>query len=157
MVPPVPPFQQLIASEIAAVQRFVALLKKEHAALRDSQFDVLEKLMEEKGNLIDELSRIGQERHQSLLLLGVAENREGVEQWLRTQQNPKLTEAWQVLQQLAREAKTLNELNGQCITLLSRNNRQRLETITGQHARGTFYGPDGQTSFSSRFRISDSV
>ena len=151
------PFSQLIVTEIVAVQRFVALLKQEQAALRDNQLDVLEKLTEEKGTLLEELSRIGQERHQSLLQHGIAENREGVEQWLQAQQNPKLIQAWKALQQLAREAKTLNELNGQCIALLSNNNRQLLETLTGQHARGTFYGPDGQTSFSSGFRISDSV
>lgn len=150
-------FPQLIAAEIMAVQRFVALLKEEQEALRTSQLDTLEQLTQQKGKLLDELSRIAEARHQCFVQLGITENKAGVESWLSNQQNPKLLQAWKVLQQLAREAKSLNELNGQCINLLSQSNRQLLESITGQQGRGTFYGPDGQTALSSGFRISDSV
>lgn len=150
-------FAQLIAAEIKAVQLFVALLKEEQDALRTSRLDDLEQLTEAKGKLLDELTRIAEARHQGFMQLGITENRAGVEAWLRKQQNPRLLQAWKALQQLAQEAKSLNELNGQCIQLLSQSNRKLLESITGQQARGTFYGPDGQTALSSSFRISDSV
>lgn len=150
-------FPQLIVMEIAAVQRFVTLLGQEQEVLRTGKLEELGRLTEEKGKLVDELTSIGQERDSCLKQLGVTENSEGIESWMHEQQNPKLLQAWKALQSLAREAKALNELNGQCIALLSRNNRQLFDAITGQKARGTFYGPDGQTATSSGFRISDSV
>lgn len=150
-------FPQLLAAEIAAVQRFVALLGEEQRVLSSGQVDVLAGIIEAKGKLVEELTNLGQQRHECLVQLGVAENGKAVERWLQGQQNPRLLQGWKALQGLAREAKSLNEMNGQCIALLARNNKQLLDAITGQQARGTFYGPDGQTASGSGFRISDSV
>ncbi|WP_303785414.1 flagella synthesis protein FlgN [Azovibrio restrictus] len=150
-------FAQLLAAEISAVQRFVALLKEEEKILRGNQLDALEKLMAEKDRLIEELSRIGEARQGWFAAAGITENRESIEKWLQTQSNPRLSQAWQALQRLAREAKALNELNGQCIALLSHNNRKLLETLRSPRADVGVYGPDGQTSLGPASRISDSV
>ena len=150
-------FPQLLATEIAAVQRFVTLLSEEQLVLRNGQVDALADIIEAKGKLVDELTALGQQRHECLVQLGVAENGEAVERWLQQQQNPRLLQGWKTLQRLAQEAKSLNEMNGRCIALLARNNKQLLDAITGQQARGTFYGPDGQTASGSGVRISDSV
>lgn len=150
-------FPQLLAAEIAAVQRFVALLQAEQQILQQGKVDELASLTEAKGQLVDELNTLGQQRHECLSQAGVAETREDIETWLNRQQNPRLVQGWKALQQLARDAKSLNEINGQCIALLARNNRELMDAITGQHARGTLYGPDGQTASRSAYRISDAV
>lgn len=150
-------FPQLLAAEIGAVQRFITLLKAEQEILRGNQLDALEKLMQEKGKLVEELGRIGEARQRWFAAAGIAENRENIEKWLQAQGNPRLSQAWQALQQLAREAKSLNELNGQCIALLSHNNRKLLETLRAPRAGVGVYGPDGQTSLGPASRISDSV
>lgn len=150
-------FPQLLAAEIAAVRRFIVLLKEEQEVLRGNQLDALEKLMAEKDRLIEELSRIGEARQGWFAAAGITENRENIEKWLQSQGNPRLSQAWQALQQLAREAKALNELNGQCIALLSHNNRKRLETLRSPRMGAGVYGPDGQTRLGPASRISDSV
>ncbi len=150
-------FPQLLAREITTVQQFVKLLGEEQDALSQGKVEQLSLLTEAKSTLIDTLSEISTQRHAFLTQAGVAETRADVENWLQKQGNPKLLQAWKALQKLAAEAKRLNELNGQCIALLSRNNRQLLDAITGQQAKGTFYGPDGQPASSTGFRISDSV
>lgn len=151
-------FSRLLAAEIAAVQRFVELLQAEQQVLKDGKVDELGAVTQAKRKLVEELNALGQQRHDFLAESGVSETRSDMESWLLRQQNPKLLQGWRALQQLAREAKSLNELNGQCIALLARNNRELMDAITGQHARGTFYGPDGgQTASRSGYRISDAV
>ncbi|MGL5631367.1 MAG: flagella synthesis protein FlgN [Azovibrio sp.] len=150
-------FHQILSTELEAVQRFVGLLKREQEILKSTTLENLDELTAEKSRLIEELTNIGQQRNASLVQLGVPENRESIEVWLKQQKNPGLSLAWKNLTLLAQEAKILNELNGQCIALLARNNRQLLDTVTGQKARQILYGPDGQPSNESGSRISDSV
>lgn len=150
-------FHQILSTELEAVQRFVGLLKREQEILKSTTLENLDELTAEKSRLIEELTNIGQQRNASLVQLGVPENRESIEVWLKQQKNPGLSLAWKNLTLLAQEAKILNELNGQCIALLARNNRQLLDTVTGQQARQILYGPDGQPSNESGSRISDSV
>ncbi|MCX8145583.1 MAG: flagellar protein FlgN [Azovibrio sp.] len=148
---------QLLAAEIGAVQRFIALLKEEQEALRASRLEALENLTETKRGLVDELSRLGAARQDCFAAAGSAADRDGIERWLRTHPDPRLLPAWQALQQLAQEAKTLNELNGRIIAILAHNNRKLLETLRAPRAGIGVYGPDGQTSAGPASRISDSV
>lgn len=150
-------FNQILATELEAVQRFVGLLKREQEILKNVTLDNLDELTAEKSLLIEELNSIGQQRNACMTQLGITENRDSIEAWLKQQKNPQLSLAWKNLTLLAQEAKILNELNGQCIALLARNNRQLLDTVTGQKARQILYGPDGQASNESGSRISDSV
>lgn len=150
-------FNQILATELEAVQRFVGLLKREQEILKNVTLDNLDELTAEKSRLIEELNSIGQQRNACMTQLGITENRDSIEAWLKQQKNPQLSLAWKNLTLLAQEAKILNELNGQCIALLARNNRQLLDTVTGQKARQILYGPDGQASNESGSRISDSV
>lgn len=150
-------FHQLLSTELEAVQRFVGLLKREQEILKSTTLENLDELTAEKARLVDELTSIGQQRNACLAQLGVPESRNSIETWLKQQKNPGLSLAWKNLTHLAQEAKVLNELNGQCIALLARNNRQLLDTVTGQKARAILYGPDGQTANESGSRISDSV
>jgi flagella synthesis protein FlgN len=151
-------FTQLLAAEIAAVQRFIALLQEEQRQLRENEIDALENTTSSKLQLAGELEAIGEARRVHLSQLGFSqEDGHSVENWLITQGNPRLLQAWHTLQNLAREAKSLNERNGQCIALLSRNTREQLNALTGQQANGIFYKPDGQAAPGESLRIRDSV
>lgn len=152
-------FAQALASEIGVVKQFIALLQEEQLQLREQQIEALENTSAAKSALAVELEKIGAARNTCLAELGLNAQIDGkaVEAWLAKQRNPRLLQAWQVLQNLARDAKALNELNGQCIALLARNNREQLDALTGRQANGIFYSPDGQAASSLKSRISDSV
>jgi flagellar biosynthesis/type III secretory pathway chaperone len=153
-------FAQLLAAEITAVERFVALLQEEQRQLRKNKIDALENTIARKFQFAEELQEIGKARHACLRQLGIDyrdDNGQGVENWLIAQGNPRLLLDWHTLQNLARDAKSLNERNGQCIALLSRNTREQLDALTGRQTNGVFYKPDGQAASSGNFRISDSV
>jgi flagellar biosynthesis/type III secretory pathway chaperone len=151
---------QLLSAEITAVSRFVALLQEEQRQLRENEMDALENTTASKLQLAEELKAIGEARHAHLRQLGFVhpdDNGQHVENWLIAQGNPRLLQSWHTLQNLARDAKSLNELNGQCVALLSRNTREQLDALTGQQANGIFYKPDGQAVSSGGFRIRDLV
>lgn len=153
-------FAQILDAEITAVRQFVALLQEEQRQLRENEIDALESTTVNKLQFAEELQEIGKARHACLRQLGIAghdDNGLSVENWLIAQGNPRLLQAWHTLQNLARDAKSLNELNGRCIALLSRNAREQLDALAGRQAHGVFYKPDGQTTVSGSFRISDSV
>jgi flagellar biosynthesis/type III secretory pathway chaperone len=154
-----PDFAQVLATEIATVQRFIVLLHEEQRRLREKQVEALEHVSNAKSELAGELEKIGAARNDCLAKLGLDAkgNGKAVEAWIAQQNAPRLQEAWRTLQNLAREAKSLNELNGQCIALLSRNNRERLDSLTRHQSNGVFYSPDGQTTHSGPSRISDTV
>lgn len=154
---PVAALEAVMAEEITGIRCFLDLLAREQAALKAGQVDSLAELTIEKGRLIDQLTEIGSRHSASLATLGIAENKEGMLHWLRQHPSPRLQQSWEQLQDLAREAREQNEVNGQYIALLSRNNRQLFDAITGRQGKGTFYGPDGLTAGGSTFRISDSV
>jgi flagella synthesis protein FlgN len=147
----------ILANEIATVARFVTLLGEEKTILANGKPEELAHILEKKGKLIDALNAIGIERQAALEQLGIAEQRDAVEAWLQTKGGPELQQSWQTLQELARQAKALNEVNGQSIALLTRNNQELLEAISGRQPRLSFYGPDGQTTSNPGSRISDSV
>jgi flagellar biosynthesis/type III secretory pathway chaperone len=148
---------QVLATEIAAVQRFVALLGEEKEILASGKPDDLARIIATKGELADELDAIGAKRQAALAQLGIAGQREAVEAWLATAGDAGLQQSWRALQELARQAKALNERNGQCIALLSRDNQERLAAISGRAPQFSFYGPDGQTPPVTGPRIDDSV
>ena len=153
-------FAQILSAEIAAVEQFVALLQEEQRQLRENEIDALENTTASKLQFAEKLQEIGEARHACLNQLGIAAQDDyglSVENWLIAQGNPRLLQAWHTLQNLARDAKSLNELNGRCIALLSRNAREQLDALTGRQSHGVFYKPDGQAVVNGNSRISDSV
>ncbi|MDR1889894.1 MAG: flagellar protein FlgN [Zoogloeaceae bacterium] len=155
----VPDFAQALASEIVAVRKFIALLQEEQLQLREKQMEALERTCAVKASLAVELEKISATRNACLADMGLNIETSGktLEAWIGKQNNPRLLQAWHTLQSLARDAKSLNEQNGQCIALLARNNREQFDALTGRQANGMFYSPDGQAASSSASRISDSV
>ncbi|MDR1647189.1 MAG: flagellar protein FlgN [Zoogloeaceae bacterium] len=150
-------FARTLAAEILAVQEFVALLKEEKEVLSGSRLEALDRIVAEKSRLAGKLEAIGKQRQAWLLHAGIEEKNDAIEQWLASLGDPRLLQGWKKLHALAQEAKALNELNGQCITLLAHNNQQLLDTLTGRAGKGIFYGPDGRTSGTGSFRIVDAV
>jgi flagella synthesis protein FlgN len=146
-----------LGREIAALEAFVAVLQREQASLQQGDMAALEAVVSEKGRLADTLESLAQDRQRGFAALGIADDKAAVAAWFAGQKDPKLQNAWRTFLELAREAQTLNQINGQSIALLSRNNRERLAALTGRLARSNCYGPDGQTDLPPASRISDSV
>jgi flagella synthesis protein FlgN len=139
-------FAQILTLEIGAVQRFVSLLNEEKAALSRGRLEDLELIVAEKEQLAEDLERIGKEREACLEQAGIDRSEKAISDWLAQQPDVRAAQCWQKLQTLAREARTLNELNGQCIMLLARNNKQILDALTGKAGKSDdLYGSDGRS------------
>ncbi|MDR2637365.1 MAG: flagellar protein FlgN [Zoogloeaceae bacterium] len=154
-------FARLVAAEIAAVGDFIKLLGEEAAVLQAGDAKGLESLILAKERQAGKLQKIGEERDACLAALGVGQNAPAVEAWLARQDDPRLREAWRDLMQLAREARELNQANGQCIALLSRDVRAKIDVLTGRSAENELYGQKGRSSpfspVNAGRRIRDSV
>jgi flagella synthesis protein FlgN len=136
--------QSIFQSELAALQQFVELLKREQSALIDIDVDQLIALSTEKSRQAEQLAKLGHQRAASLHDLGVENSRHSIEQWLATQ--PEATvKAWQSLLSTAGMAQQLNQTNGKLIESQLQHNQQALATLLNAVNQSAVYGADGQT------------
>jgi flagella synthesis protein FlgN len=154
--------QQIVESELAAVQRFIALLRQEQEALRLGQDDALLGLVEQKSLVADDLTKVAAQRNALLASSGFPPDRPGIENWLARaipdqKSRSALAETWGSLTTLAAEARELNRLNGDLIQIRMRHNTQALEALLGASRPLSLYGPDGQARSHGSRRINDAV
>lgn len=153
---PILELSALLQNEISAVERFVALLQAEQSLLQSGDADPLLTLNEEKSTLIERLSALANDRNRQLAGAGLEADGAGLARWAAAHGGPAV-ELHDRLLALAREAKALNELNGQLIALRLSHTQAALAALAGDSSRGTLYGRDGQTSGRTGYRIIDSA
>lgn len=149
---------KLLQSESDLVGRFVALLQDEQDALKTGETAPLTKLAARKSELAERLNELGEQRNLLLQAAGLTVDVEGMRSWLAQSSDNRLAAAaWEKLLKLAAEARELNRLNGQLITLrLSATNRA-LATLIQQPQGAALYGKDGQTSSLTGSKIIDAA
>jgi flagella synthesis protein FlgN len=128
-----------LVAETGVVTRFIAVLKVEQRALRESLVDSLKQLAQEKSALVMELARRQAKRERDASTADGA----GIEAWIARNGGTAAMRHWLQLLDHAREARRLNHINGALIDTLTRNNRQALNMLQGAARRATLYGPDG--------------
>lgn len=133
-----------IKQELAALDRFIDLLKLEQAALVSSDVDGLIALSQKKLKLAEELNALGRQRVALLQQAGLSGDTAGMEQFLSGQPAAS-AKLWAALAEQARTAQRLNQTNGKLIQTHLQHNQQALSALMNAANQAGVYGPDGQS------------
>jgi flagella synthesis protein FlgN len=152
------PLAEVLSRETDLVSRFILLLKNEQNALKLAQAAALSEINRDKQALIEQLNAVGTERSRLTDLNTATANLGDMSTWLTQHPDEKQSAAlWVVLIDLAKEAKTLHELNGTLINLHLKQTADAIAVLTRQHQEHSLYGSNGQAAAASGSRIVDSA
>ena len=143
----------LVTAELSVLREFVAVLKREQSALTIGQTDSLMALADEKVGYAERLATLARDRDSRLGAAGFGEGRAGMVA-LRAASNipPKVHAELQILLELAREARSLNDINAKLVADRLQHNQHALNTLLNATRQSALYGPDGQTEVGSAGR-----
>jgi flagellar biosynthesis protein FlgN len=146
----------VLRHEVDALRLFVAALKGEQDALKTGDTDALPGFVEQKNRTIVLLNRLGQQRNVFLRAAGLGSDRAGLLAWAKT--SPDTQRLSEDLLKVAEEAKEINRLNGQLISMRLRATQAALEALTPKAANHGLYSASGQTTIrATGYRLIDSV
>ncbi len=137
-----------LEAELRVFQDFIQVLQTEQDALVQGNVDPLLELARIKSEKVVLLSQFAESRSRFLSEQGYAQEQGSMAKWLQQQGdggNPQITELWQQLLALAKNAQQLNQINGNMIDTRLRNNQQALAILQAAAKQSALYGPDGQT------------
>jgi flagella synthesis protein FlgN len=146
----------LLKSEAALVVRFRDTLLLEQEILRSGNAEELADINTKKLALVDSLNGAGVER--SRILSSGKTTTIDMQAWFSA--HPLEAESaalWADLLKIAREARELNELNGNLINALHQKTSDALSILTRSEAEQSLYSRSGQASSSTGSRIIDSA
>ena len=143
----------LVTAELSVFSAFVAVLQREQSALTIGQTDLLTALADEKVGFAERLAALARDRDSRLGAAGFGEGRAGMAA-LRAASDipPKIHAELQTLLELAREARSLNDINAKLLTDRLQHNQQALNVLLNAARQSALYGPDGQTEVGSSGR-----
>ena len=149
---------RILEREIELISRFIAALNEEQACLTAANPAALPDISTTKADLVEQLNTLEGERMTAIGMTGSPSDRVTMENWLSQNRNDaNATVAWEKLLVLAREAKTLHELNGRLVGLHLRNTTEILGILTQEAKQSGLYGASGQTMPATGSRIVDSA
>ena len=130
-------------NEIAAMIEFQAALKTEARALTEpSTLQELEAVGETKNRLATRLTELDTQRETLFKQLGPGEGWEAAVQAMSG--TPELAQAWARLQEISREAQTLNNHNGTLLEVHLRHTQKSLNALNAETALGNTYDAQGR-------------
>lgn len=151
------PVARVLEGELEAIRQLQVLLDVEQQALKEAAPERLNGIGQDKAVLIERLNQLEAERLALIPSAGPADPRRAMDRWLASQEAPENTRnLWNMLLELARQARTSNELNGKLVALHLQHTNQALSALSRQSTPG-LYGSDGQTSTLTGSRIVDSA
>ena len=141
-------FIAALKRELQAFQQFHSLLQAEQDGLISGHSDNLISLAQQKNEKVIELTQLAAQRNRFLTDRAGSTNQIGMEAWLDSFDPADKRGAgklWRELIELARNAKTLNQHNGQLIHTRLANNQQALSILMSANTTtSNLYGKDGQ-------------
>lgn len=138
-------------AEAALVEKLVTLLEQEQFSLASFQIEAIERLLDEKIQLLNQLAIQTHQRYQSLTSLGYEGNETGMANWLASRNEAQIHAAWQSFQANLTRSKEINRVNGVLVTRQFNRNQQILNALNSAGA-GNLYGPNGQAAVSMGVR-----
>lgn len=147
---------KLLKRETELVVRFRNTLLREQEILRTGKSDGLAEISAEKLSLVDSLNLAGAERTRTLS--SGDEATIDMQAWFSAHPSEiEAAELWNDLLRTAREARAINELNGNLIHVLHQKTSDALSILTRGKADQSLYSSNGQASLSTGSRIIDSA
>ena len=141
-------FLSALKRELLAFRQFHSLLQTEQDALVRGNADILLPLAQQKNTQVIELTQLAELRNQFLTERAGSTNQIGMEAWLDSFDSADRSGAgklWRELIEVARDAKALNQLNGQLIHTQLSSNHQALSVLMSANTSMTkLYGKNGQ-------------
>jgi flagellar biosynthesis protein FlgN len=139
------------------VERLLKDLQAEQAALIVSNMDAMEKLVDSRLVLLQQLSLAAKLRYDALTAHGYQANEQGMTLWVQAQNQTGLKDAWLNFQRSLIQAKEMNRLNGILISKQFNRNQQVLDQLQGNNQKNEIYGKNGQSHTQSYLRNALSV
>jgi flagellar biosynthesis protein FlgN len=122
----------------------LAELNNEQKALINQDIELIESIMNKRLTLLQDLSATAKSRYDNLMASGFQANEQGMKDWLTTQKNEQLNQAWALFQKSLAHAKELNRLNGILINKHVSRNQEKLNLLHGDKSKTQVYGKNGQ-------------
>ena len=143
--------------DAALVSSLLNDLQEEQTALVSADLDMIERMIDKRVELLQELSAAASSRYDALAAAGFEPNEQGMAAWLQQQSSQILDKAWLTFQQQLARAKELNRLNGILINKHFQRNQEKLDALNGKSAAPQFYGKNGQAHRANSSRSGFSV
>lgn len=137
------PLLARIEAETLAIRQFHDTLQAEQKALVDNDANVLADISQIKLKQVETLNQLASNRMQQMAALGFGASENGVEQWLATADDAT-HKAWKELLDIAREAQTCNQINGNLIQKSMVRHQQALAALMTAANQVSLYGANGQ-------------
>lgn len=143
--------------DAALVSSLLNDLQEEQTALISADLDMIERMIDKRVELLQELGAAASSRYDALAAAGFEPNEQGMSAWLQQQSSQMLDKAWITFQQQLARAKELNRLNGILINKHFQRNQEKLDALNGKSAAPQFYGKNGQAHRANSSRSGFSV
>lgn len=133
----------IFSLELEAARQLQECLQREQDHLVEADLRALAVNTEQKNGLVAHLEMLATQRLQAIAAAGYPETDEGVQAWLKTQ-NDAVRGDWDQLMALAASGKEWNRLNGILINQHMVRVQNALQAVRGGTGQPAVYGPNGQ-------------
>ena len=144
----------LIGQESLALDQLINTLNEELGALKAGMADALPEIVEKKNKILEGLARLDRKRGELLVTARCSADRAGLKKWAKDNERKPIVDDFLAK---ADEARELNRLSGQLISLRLQHTQSALETLVPNRSAQGLYGRSGKTSFSTGYRLIDSA
>lgn len=137
-------FASLLKAEIEALQNFLLILQSEHQALTEGQIDKLTEFSRLKSEQAVQLSQLSASH--PLIRDNKGSSVHDITAAIREMDadgKHGLMKLWEMLMDLAKQARYQNQLNGAMIEAQMKYNQQALAVLQEAAKQSGLYGPDG--------------
>lgn len=141
-----------LSEESRTVEQLAAVMLKEQDDLIKANIENIPSLLEEKSQLLQQLSQLAHQRYQQLAGLGFEASEDGMQAWAKANKDLSLDSAWEKLRRSLEKTRELNRLNGLLINKYLTRNQQTLQALQVNTGASNLYGPNGQTTTHSQLR-----
>lgn len=127
------------------VNQLIELLTREQKSLVANKIDEIERLIDLKASLLQQINLVAKNRYAALQARNFEGNENGMVNWVVAESNQTITEKWQQFQQALVKAKELNRLNGDLISKHFNRNKQTLHNLQTSFQSNDTYSSTGQS------------
>lgn len=141
-------FTENVMAETQVMQRFVQILQAEQEALTQGDIDKLAEYARIKSEQGVQLSQLNTNRQRILKLYGLGSTADDIGLVIRREDpdgGRRLTQHWENLLDLAKQAHDINRLNGAMIESQLKRNQQALAILQESAKQTSLYGKDGHS------------
>ena len=139
---------EMIHEDLSCSRKLLALMEQESAATQSRNFDILEKLVNEKNRLLIQIKHNADRRYQLLTTNG---KKADEAQWLNflnglenAADNHALTDQWKEIQQNIENCQAINNINGKVIQRGIKCHEQLIRLMRGNNPKTGLYNAQGK-------------